>query len=229
MTKYTFKQTYPALWISSFLLILFLGVGIIFILFNVFHFDSKPFFVLGVIFFFIVALIIPGRISILLIEISLDDKKVKKKNISNLFFFQKQSEQEVTWSEIRDYTFQPARQFDKFMIRRIGGDTFKLYHNNDDNTKDDFLKFVKDFETKVKEQNSKKEVENKIKMGRTIYETGTGLVIGIFALFVMVGLPILLFINNFKNNLNYPAIAGIYLGAIFYLTMVIIHRTPKKP
>lgn len=89
MTKYIFKQTFPTLWIISFLLILFLGVGIILILFNAFHFDSKLFFALSVIFFFISALIIPGRISSLLIEISLDDKKVKKKNISKFPFFAK--------------------------------------------------------------------------------------------------------------------------------------------
>lgn len=142
---------------------------------------------------------------------------------------QKKSQQEVEWSEIQDYSFQPARQFDKFKIRRIGGDTLKFYHNNDDNTKDDFIKFIKDFEAKVKEENSRNENESRIKEGRTIYETGIGLIIGIFAFIVIIGFPIFLFISNFKNNLNYPAIAGVYVGAIFYLTMVIIHRTKKKP
>lgn len=227
MTKYIFRQTYPVIWIISFLLILFLGITIVFVVLNAYHINSKLFFIIGVIFFLIVALIFPRHISSCLIEMSIDDKGIKKKVIKKSRY-QKSSEYEIEWLEISNYIFEPARQFDKFKILLINGDKFKLHHNNDDNNKDDFIKFINDFQAKVKEKNNENEITHKIEVGQTIYERKTGLIIGIFALIIIVGVPVLFFTGSFKKSVNFAAIAGIYLGAIIYLTIVIMYRTKSK-
>lgn len=159
MAKYTFKQSYPAFWIISFLLILFLGVGIVFTLISILNFDSIILFLSGIIFFFIVALILPRYIASCLIEISMDEKRIKKRLNQKCFFQQKGVQNEVCWEDVQDYVFEPARQFDKFRITLKDGDKLSFYHNNDDDNRDDFLEFVRDFKALLKKRNSRNEID----------------------------------------------------------------------
>lgn len=152
MAKYTFKQSYPTFWVVLFLLILFLGVAVVFILISMLKFDSKIIFIIGVISFFIAALILPRRLASCLIEISMNEKEIKKRFIQKCFFEKKGVQNKIFWEDIQDFGFKPSRQFDKFKILLKNGGRFKFYHNNDDDNKDDFLRFVKDFKLLMKER-----------------------------------------------------------------------------
>ena len=118
------------------------------------------------------------------IEMIIDDNGLKKRWLKQ-FPFQKKSNIKIDWEEIQEYNFAPDRQFDKFYIISKKGSEFKLTHNN--YHKDDFSKFLRDFESKVKAKKSDLNLENDIFKSKNIYEGKTGLTLaglGILLLFL---------------------------------------------
>jgi hypothetical protein len=148
------------------------------------------------------------------------------------FILHNKQDDEFDWTEISDYVFQPDRQFDQFKLHFKNGTKFKFYHNNDHDNKDDFQKFLSDFIRKVEELNSvDNEKSNDIKLGKTFYETTLGLIFAIVAALMIVGLPILLFMlphHGSTKSSNYAMLAASYIGAIYFIIQVYIHRKRRK-
>ena len=105
----------------------------------------------------------------------------------------------------------------------------KFYHNNDHDDKDDFRKFFSDFVERVEQlNNADKDKRNDIKLGKTLYETTGGLILAVFAVIVIIGLPILLIALPTKKTPNYFGLGVGYTGAIYFLVQVYIHRKKRK-
>ena len=142
--------------------------------------------------------------------------------------FQHRPDIEINWVEVKDYVFEPDRQFDKFKMTLKDGTKIKFFHNNDYNDKDDFIKFLHEFELKIQQINADQDKAYDIKRGKTIYETHWGLLLAGFSIIIIVALPIFLLVYQPKKTPNYGALGASYFGAIFFLTQVILHRRRNK-
>jgi hypothetical protein len=162
------------------------------------------------------------------IEIHIDNVGLKRIWLRQ-FIFHNKIDDEIQWNEIMDYVFQPDRQFDQFKMHLKDGRKFKFYHNTDHDGKDDFQKFQSDFSERVELHNNvDKDKKNDIRLGKTIYETGWGLLLAIFGVAIIIGLPILLFLFPVKKNANYAMLAFSYIGAIYFIIQVYVHRKRRK-
>jgi hypothetical protein len=230
MTTYKIKQSSPWLYIATILTVIFVGMAIVIFLAvnHVFPKGHPIFFILGFAPIFVLAFYLPRYTATADIQITLDDDGLKRSWL-NQFFLHENLSDEFKWNEIVDYVFQPDRQFDQFKLHLKDGTKFKFFHNNDHDSKDDFQKFLSDFSKKVElYNNADNDKKNDIKLGKTIYETGWGLILAGFAIIVIVGLPILLILTPTKKNANYAMLAFSYIGAIYFLLQVYIHRKRRK-
>lgn len=180
----------------------------------------------------LLAFYLPKYTSVALIEISIDENGITKRWLKQ-FPFRKKSNEVVKWNEIKNYIFQPDRQFDKFRLNLKSGKKFVFYHNNDHDEKDDFRLFLFDFITKVEIINTQENSSSreKIKLGKTIYETTGGLILAFLSIFVLVGLPILYIFSPHKESIktsNIFILASSYIGAMYYIIQVYIHRKKRK-
>ena len=228
MTTYRIKQSSPWLFITTLLGVIFAGMAILLFL-SSHHFLPKGITVFVLTFIPIIGLAfyLPRFTATADIEINLDNLGFERKWIRQFIFHNKQDIQ-FQWSEIADYVVEPDKQFDQFKLHLKDGTKFRFYHNNVHNNKDDFRRFLYGFRAKVDEINSDKDKSNDIKLGKTIYETTWGLVLAGFAIMVMIGFPILLFALPTKRTPNYGMIGVAYVGAIYFLIQVYIHRQKKK-
>jgi hypothetical protein len=162
------------------------------------------------------------------IEIYLDNLGLTRIWIRQFIFHNKIND-ELQWNEIEDYVFQPDRQFDQFKLHLKDGRKFKFYHNNDHDGKDDFQKFLTDFSEKIEQyNNADSNKKNDIRLGKTIYETGWGLILAVFGIVIIIGLPVLIFLMPIKKNANYAMLAFSYIGAIYFIIQVYVHRKRRK-
>lgn len=172
---------------------------------------------------FFLAFKVPRYTATVDIELEIDQDGLKKKWLKQ-FIFSNKPDLNIKWTEIQDYVFEPDRQFDKFKMTLKDGSKFKFFHNNDYNTKDDFLTFLRHFEQKITQINTDKDKSNDIKRGKTIYETKWGLVLAAFAILIIVAVPIMFIFFPTKKTPNYAAIGASYVGAIYFLIQVYTHR-----
>ncbi|MFT3704799.1 MAG: hypothetical protein QM802_20710 [Agriterribacter sp.] len=225
---YKIKQVSPGLWIITLLATIFAGMGLLIIAAVSPLFDNNNDILFPVLLilipFIIMAFILPRYTASRNIEIELDDTFFRQRIVTQ-YLFQKSSDYEVQWVDIRDFLFEPGRQFDKFKITNKNGEVLTIFHNNDVR-KDDFLQFRKDFEQRVSTVNREKNLD--IRDAKTIYETGWGVVLAIIAIAGIIGIPILLYYVPTIKPKNYTGIGVFYLGAIFFLFQVIIYRTKNK-
>lgn len=230
MTTYRFKQSSPWLWFISFMTFIFLGMGILIYLAKNHVLPKEPKFLV----FLIVAPVIGGAFYLprytatAIIEMTIDDEGVKGKWLRR-FFLSSKPDIEFKWADIDDYVFQPDRKFDQFKLHLKGGTKFKFFHDNGDDSKDDFRKFLSDFMQRVDQLNNADSNKlNDIKLGKTIYETTGGLILAAFAIVVIIGLPILLIVMSARKTPNYFGFVMAYTGAIYFLFQVYIHRKRRK-
>lgn len=228
--NYRIQQSSQILYIITFLLTLLIGIVMI-----ISFFPKGKSFLLFVLFFlpfFFLAFYLPKFTSIAEIEILLDDNGFKRKWIKQ-FLFQKRKDDDIKWSDIKNYVFQPDKQFDKFKLTLKNGRTLAFYHNNDFDNKDDFKNFLDDFISKVEEINTNQIKNNseKILIGKTIYETTYGLVIAVFSVTIIIVIPLLLFFSPKKGSLSWSTVLGLFssaITAIYFVFQVYIHRKRRK-
>ena len=219
MKTYRIKQTSQITFILTLLSALFIVTGILFFIDPNNNFPKWVFMSLSF------AAIIGGFFltrytSVAEIELIIDQAGVKKKWLKQ-FPFQKKPNIKIDWEEIQEYNFEPDREFDKFYIISKKGSKFKLTHNN--SHKDDFEKFLRDFESKVKRNNADKNDENDIIKSKNIYEGKTGLVLAGFGILILILLfSVILFSNNKPRN--YAGIGVITVAIVYYIHQVYLHR-----
>ena len=227
---YKIRQSSPWLFIATLLTVIFSGMAILIFLSSsqilpkgqplIFILCFAP--VIGLAFY------LPRFTATADIEITIDSEGIKRRWVRQFILHNKQDD-EFKWKEIDDYVFQPDRQFDQFKLHLKNDTKLKFYHNNDHDDKDDFRKFFSDFVERVEQlNNADKDKRNDIKLGKTLYETTGGLILAVFAVIVIIGLPILLIALPTKKTPNYFGLGVGYTGAIYFLVQVYIHRKKRK-
>ena len=227
---YKIRQSSPWLFIATLLTVIFSGMAILIFLSSsqilpkgqplIFILCFAP--VIGLAFY------LPRFTATADIEITIDSEGIKRRWVRQFILHNKQDD-EFKLKEIDDYVFQPDRQFDQFKLHLKNDTKLKFYHNNDHDDKDDFRKFFSDFVERVEQlNNAAKDKRNDIKLGKTLYETTGGLILAVFAVIVIIGLPILLIALPTKKTPNYFGLGVGYTGAIYFLVQVYIHRKKRK-
>jgi len=234
LTKYmTYKirQSSPWLFIATLLTVIFSGMALLIFL-TIYEILPK-----GQPFIFILcfasivglaAFYLPRYTATADIEIIIDNDGIKRKWLRQ-FILHNREDNEYKWTEIADYVFQPDRQFDQFKLHLNDGTKFIFYHNNDHDSKDDFRKFLTNFVERVEQINDADiDKRNDIKLGKTIYETFWGLLLALLAVLMIVGIPIMLLALPTKKTPNYAMLGVAYIGAIYFVVQVYIHRKRRK-
>ena len=229
MTTFNIRQTSTFLWIVSILATIFAGMGIFLVLVANGLIPKGQTWLAFVIILpiFFLAFKVPNYTATVDIELTIDEQGLKKKWLKQ-FIFSNKPDLDIKWTEIQDFVFEPDRQFDKFKITLKDGSKFKLFHNNDHNDKDDFLRFLQAFEHKITQINSDNNKTNDIKRGKTIYETNWGLLLAAFAILLIIAVPVMFIFFPTKKTPNYGAIGASYFGAIYFLFQVYIHRRRNR-
>ena len=227
---YKIKQSSPWLFIVTLLTVIFSGMAILIILTShqilpkgqplIFILCFAP--IVGLAFY------LPRYTATADIEILIDNGGIKRKWLRQ-FILHNNEDNEYKWSEIADYVFQPDRQFDQFKLHLKDGTKFKFFHNSDHDSKDDFRKFLSHFIERVAQINNvDSDKRNDIQLGKTIYETFWGLILASLAVIMIIGIPIMLFAFPTNKTPNYAIFGVSYLGAIYFVIQVYIHRKKRN-
>jgi hypothetical protein len=231
MTKtYNIKQTSVFLWIFSLLASIFAGIGLMILIIKTTGIIPKdqPIFIIAVvapIIFF--AFRIPRYTATVEIELSIDNEGIKKKWLKQ-FLFQSRPDRNINWTEIKDFVFEPDRQFDKFKLTLKDGTKFKFHHNTDHNNKDDFHHFRLDFEKKIAKLNSEKDRANNIKRGKTIYETVWGLILAVIGIVMIIASIVIFLFFPSKKTTNYAMLGASAIGTVYFIFQVYDHRKKNR-
>lgn len=222
---YKFKKTSPAIWILTLLLTIFLGIALLIILVinKVFLLHSIWIIGIALLPFIVLAFILPRYTSTANLQIKVEDSFLEIKGDKSIIF--REENKKIKWTEIKEYVYQVNRQFDKFEILLKDNSKLIWFHNNDSDGKDDFIKFIEGFKTRISEMKANDHYGINIQKGKTFYEKPIGMVLAVFAGFLVVIVTVII-LNHPKMH-NYSGIAIIYLGAIFYISKVAMHRTSK--
>ena len=225
MTKYKIKQTSSFLWIISMFAIIFAGIAIIIVLAVNGLFPAGQTWLVFVIIapIFFLAFKVPPYTSTVDIELTIDEQGLKKKWLKQ-FIFSNNPDLDIKWSEIEDFVFEPDRQFDKFKMTLKDGTKFNFFHNRSYNDKDDFTRFLKDFELTIKQINSDKDESNDIKRGKTIYETNWGVALAVLAIFMIIAVPIIFIFFPADKAPNYGSVIILYSSAFYFLFQFYTYR-----
>ena len=231
MTKtYNIKQTSVFLWIFSLIASTFAGTGLMILIIKATGLIPKdqPIFIIvlvvPIIFF---AFKVPNYTATVDIELTIDNKGLKKKWLRQ-FLFQNRPDSNINWIEIKDFVFEPDRQFDKFKLTLKDGTKFKFHHNKDHDNKDDFQKFRLDFENKIAKINSDKDKTNDIKRGKTIYENVWGLVLAVIGIIMLIAIIVILLFFPVKKVTNYSMLGAYAIGTVYFIFQVYDHRKKNK-
>ena len=230
MTTYKIKQSSPLLYLATMLTVIFLGMFILRLLASnhILPKGESLIFVLCFVPIIGLGFYLPKYTATADREITFDEVGIKLKWVRQ-FILHNKPDLEFSWTEISDYVFQPERQFDQFKLYFKDGSTFKLHHNNDHDSKDEFREFLLDFVAKVEAINSQNNNKsNHIKLGKTIYETTFGLILAGFAVLIIIAIPIILFAFPTNQTSNYAGLTIACVGAIFFVVQVYIHRKKRK-
>lgn len=227
---YKIKQSSPWLFIATLLTVIFSGAAILNFL-SIYHILPKGQPLIFILCFAPIvglAFYLPRYTATAVIEIIIDNDGIKRKWLRQ-FFLQNREDNEYKWTEIADYVFQPDRQFDQFKMHLKDGTKFKFYHNNDHDSKDDFRNFLSNFVERVEQINNVDiDKRNDIKLGKTIYETFGGVLLALLAVIMIVGIPIMLLAFPTKKTPNYAMLGVAYIGAVYFVVQVYIHRKRRK-
>lgn len=169
---------------------------------------------------------VPRYIATADIELIIDNEGLKKKWLKQ-FLFQNKPDRNISWTEIKDFVFEPDRQFDKFKLTLKDGTKFKFHHNTDHNNIDDFQQFLFDFERKISKLNTENGKINNIGRGKTIYETVWGLVLAVISFLIIFATIIIFIFFPMKKTVNYAALGASIIGGIYFIFQVYIHRKSR--
>ena len=218
MKTYKIKQSSQILFITTFLVVFLLGIYV------TTSFGKSLPQLLVLIFFvalMIVAFLIAQYVSTAEIEIITDQNGIKKKWIKQ-FLFRNRPNISVDWEEISEYLFEQDRNWSTFEFVTKKGSVFQLVHSDFLDRKDDFLKFVRNFEAKVKKVNADEFPENDIKRAPTIYEGTTGLIIAIVG--GLGALALIIAMMTTEKSASYFGRVAAILGIVYFIIQVYNHR-----
>lgn len=192
--------------------------------------------IISVIFILLLTFFLQRFTSTALVEVALTKNDVSIRWLSQ-YIFHHYPDKTILFSDIESYKYQPDNNFDLFKLTLKEGSEIKLWHFVL-TFKDDFDKLIMNFPQLVKSFNKRvtqksyshneiSHAENKpltIKRAATIYEGEGAVFIAIFAVIVVIAVPLILYFSP-KDRLKNPFIAlAPMAGAVFFLTQFYMYR-----
>ena len=175
-----------------------------------------------------------------LVEVTLTKNDVSIRWLSQ-YIFHHYPDRTILFSDIESYKYQPDNNFDLFKLTMKDGSEIKLWHFAL-TFKDDFDKLAMDFPQLVNSFNKRvtqkahshadiSHTDNEpqtIKRAATIYEGDGAIFIAIFAVIVIVTVPLILYFNPSDRQKNPFILLAPMAGAIFFLTQFYRYRKKNK-
>lgn len=223
MKTYRIKQSSPIIFIITLFLLICSPLMFFKDVMNETH--QKNLVMILIVALFFGAYYLARFVSTTIIQIKMNDTAIKI-IWAKQFFLQNRSEFEIEWIDISKYKIEPEKNWNTFQIISKKNNKFQLRQNIDDEGKDDFITFLKDFEIKVKEINSDNIELNHIKRTPTLYESTAGLIFAIFLIVSLVVLTIGMLMSEHRIS-NPAAIVAVYFGVFFYIFQVYNYRKNK--
>ena len=236
MTTYRIKTTDWKIWIPTLIVTMFGGA----LLAIKFLPKGDSFSIISVIFIMLLAFFLQRYTSTALVEVTLTKHDISVRWLSQ-YIFHHYPDRTIQFSDIESYKYQPDNNFDLLKLSMKDGSEIKLWHFSL-TFKDDFDKLVIDFPQLV--NNFNKRVTHKaqsqadilstdnepltIKRAATIYEGDGAIFIAIFAVFVIIAVPLILFFNPDDRQKNPFVLLAPMAGAIFFLTQFYKHQKKIK-
>lgn len=196
--------------------------------------------IISVIFILLLAFFLQRFTSTALVEVTLTKKDISIRWLSQ-YIFHHYPDKTILFSDIESYKYQPDKNFDLFKLTLKDGSEIKLWHFAL-TFKDDFDKLVMDFPQLVTSFNKRvtqkahshtdiSHAENKpltIKRAATIYEGDGAIFIAIFAVIVVIAVPLILYFNPSDRQKNPFVLLAPMGGAVFFLTQFYRYRKRNK-
>jgi hypothetical protein len=236
MTTYKIKTTDWKIWIPT-LMVTMVG-GVLLAIKFLPKGDTNS--IISVIFILLIAFFLQRFTSTALVEVSLTKNDISIRWLSQ-YIFHHNPDKTITFSDIESYKYQPDNNFDLFRLTLKDGSEIKLWHFAL-TFKDDFDKLVRDFPQLVNSYNKRvtqkahshtdfSHSENEpltIKRAGTIYEGGGAIFIAIFAVIVVIAVPLILYFNPDDRQNNPFVLLAPMAGAFFFLTQFYRYRKKNK-
>lgn len=232
MTIYRIKTTDWKIWIPTLMVTMFGGV----LLAIKFLPKGDTISIISVIFILLLSFFLQRFTSTALVEITLTNNDISIRWLSQ-YIFHKYPDRTISLSEIETYEYQPDNNFDLLKLSMKDGTEIKLWHFAL-TFKDDFDKLVIDFPQLVSSFNKRvtqkalsqsyipyivKEPQT-IKRAATIYEGDGAIFIAIFAVILIIAVPLILCFNPGGRQSNPFVLLAPMAGAVFFLTQFYKHR-----
>ncbi len=227
---YRIKQSSPGIFVIALLAGIFAGGGGLIALgaYHIVTFQNDLFLIICFLPLCLLAFWLARKVSSAGIAIKMDETGLKLTWVKQFIFF-READDEFAWGEITDYVFEPDRQFDRIRLHLKDGYTFSIRHNNDDDGKDDFRRFLDDFIRKVGQINdSDSDKSNDIRIGKNVFESTGGLVMAIVLLAVMILAPVSIFLFPPAKPVQYVRMMALYAFALFFVARVFVARKKRK-
>lgn len=142
------------------------------------------------------------------------------------FLLHRRQDRFIPWRELDRYKFQPDRNFDLLKLTTKLGDVIRIWHKSD-TIKDDFNLLVSAIRERVAQQNAVT-TEAPIIESKNIYQKKSGIAVAVVAAIFLIVLPLLLWKRPASKPVNWPAMTAICAGALFYIVQVWEHRKKRK-
>jgi len=240
MSTYNFKASKPSLFVLTLIFSLLGGIflfGALDSILGILPKDNIYYFILSFGVLFVLSIFFTRLISFAKVEITLVDDTISIKWLER-FLFNKKSNVTLSFNEMAAYVVRNDQNWDWIKIEMTNGSIYKIYHSTFLTKDEDYSEFISAFVSSVENYNNAiyksavnsnlTEKPKAIKRAKSIYEGVQGLVLAGFAILVIIGLPILLFVVPSTKEPNYFLFAVGYFGAVYYLIQVYTIRKKNK-
>ncbi len=218
MKEYWIKASFRSKYIIRLLISLIIAAILPGLIFNYLELklDLVPFLGIGFLFMYFTKSL--SRQNVRIIMDSMGLKLIYQKN-----WLKQIHEHQYLWNSIQEYLFQEEQYFTLFRLKLKDGSTLKLSHDRNDS--DDFKMFENDFVSQIENLNNSITDANKIKTGKTIYETKLGTISAYLLVIILIALPIIIWLRGIKYN--WGTLLMLYSGGIFFIYSVYFNNRKK--
>ena len=160
-----------------------------------------------------------GKIEIVLAEDGITINYLKQ------YLFENKKTLVINWVDIKTWLVEPDPKFELFKVVLNNKRKLSFRHKNSQDKKDEYKKFLVDFETQINSLNTYSD-KTIIEYGKTLYETNVGLFLSILAV-IGIFFPLINFALPNNRQIDYIVFFVMYSSAIFVLTQVYRYRIKK--
>ena len=234
MTTYNIRTTSWPVWILTLIVSLIVG-GFLIAAMGIRNYSIVMILMIIILFtsFYLQRFTSRGQVQILMTDTTFQIKYL------NQSIFSKESDRNITLSNIESYKYQPDRNFDLFKLTLKDKNEIHIWHYSGF-ADDDFEKLILEFPNITLDYNNHKENIStnksaseetklvKIKREKTLYEGKIGLFLAGLAIIFIALFIYLIATNKLKNSSGIFGLLASISGAIFFLGQFFKYRKEEK-